>query len=68
MGNDKCVSLTVRKGIWDAFSEMASQGEVDTLKLIEEVLIDYVVNNVDDCHKFPDLIDDQDLIKPRPPC
>ena len=68
MGNDNCVSLTVRKGIWDAFSEIASQREGDTLELIEEVLIDYVVNNVDDYDRFPDLIDDQDLIKPRPPC
>jgi hypothetical protein len=68
MENDNCVTLTVRKGIWAAFSEMASQMEVDTLELIEEILIDYVVNNVDDYHRFPDLIDDQDLIKPRPPC
>ena len=68
MGNDNCVSLTIRKGIWDAFSEIASQREGDTLELIEEVLIDYVVNNVDDYDRFPDLIDDQDLIKARPPC
>ena len=68
MANDKCVSLTVRKGIWDAFSEMASDREVDTLELIEEVLIDFVVNNVNDSHRFPDLLDDQDYIKPRPHC
>ena len=68
MVNDKCISLTVRKGIWDAFSEMASEREVDTLELIEDVLIDFVVNNVDDSHRFPDLLDDQDFIKPRPPC
>ena len=68
MANDKCISLTVRKGIWDAFSEMASEREVDTLELIEDVLIDFVVNNVDDSHRFPDLLDDQDFIKPRPPC
>ncbi len=68
MANDKCVSLTVRKGIWDAFSEIASEKEVDTLEFIEGVLIDYIVNNIIDCHRFPDLIDDQDLLKPRPPC
>ena len=68
MASDNCVSLTVRKGIWDAFSEIASQREVDSLALIEEVLIDYIVNNVDDCHRFPDLVDDHDLIKPRPIC
>jgi hypothetical protein len=68
MGNNKCVSLTVREGIWDAFSEIASEREVDTLNLIEEVLIDFIVNNVDDPHRFPDLIDDQEYIKPRPPC
>ena len=68
MANDKCVSLTVRGGIWDAFSEIASEREVNTLDLIEEVLIDFIVNNVDDPHRFPDLIDDQEYIKPRPPC
>ena len=68
MPNDKCVSLTVRKGIWDAFSEIASEKEVDTLNLIEEVLIDFIVNNVDDCHRFPDLLDEREYIKPRPPC
>ncbi|MGV7222733.1 MAG: hypothetical protein ACQ9MH_14550 [Nitrospinales bacterium] len=68
MTNDTCVSLTLRKGIWDAFSEIASKRKVDILNLIEEVLIDFVVNNVDDCHRFPDLLDDQEYIKPRPPC
>ncbi len=68
MANDKCVSLTVRNGIWDAFSEIASAREVDTLNLIEEVLIDFIVNNLDDCHRFPDLLDDQEFIKHRPPC
>jgi hypothetical protein len=68
MANDNCVSLTVRKGIWDAFSEIASEREVDTLNLIEDVLIDFIVNNVNDCHRFPDLLDDQDYIKSRPPC
>ena len=68
MAKDNCVSLPVRKGIWDAFSEIASQREVDTLELIEEVLIDFVVNNVDDCHRFPDLLNDDDLRKHRPTC
>ena len=68
MTKDSCVSLSVRKGIWDAFSEIASQREVDTLELIEEVLIDFIVNNVDDCHRFPDLLNDDDLIKSRPTC
>ena len=68
MANDNCVSLTVRKGIWGAFSEIASEREVDTLNLIEDVLIDFIVNNVNDCHRFPDLLDDQDYIKSRPPC
>ena len=68
MTNDACVSLTVRHGIWNAFSEIASKREVDTLNLIEEVLIDFIVNNVDDCHRFPDLLDDQEYIKHRPPC
>jgi hypothetical protein len=68
MTNDMCVSLTVRKGIWDAFSEIASKSEADILNLIEEVLIDFIVNNVDDCHRFPDLLDDQEYIKHRPPC
>ncbi len=68
MANDNCVSLTVRKGIWGAFSEIASEREVDTLNLIEDVLIDFIVNNVKDCHRFPDLLDDQDYIKSRPPC
>jgi len=68
MTKDSCVSLSVRKGIWDAFSEIASQGEVDTLELIEEVLIDFIVNNLDDCHRFPDLLNDDDLIKSRPTC
>ena len=68
MVNEKCVSLTVRNGIWDAFSELASEREVDTLNLIEEVLIDFIVNNVNDSHRFPDLLDDQEYIKPRPPC
>jgi hypothetical protein len=31
-------------------------------------LIDFIVNNVDDCHRFPDLLDDHDVMKPRPPC
>jgi hypothetical protein len=65
---DNCVSLTVRKGIWDAFSEIASQRGNDTLELIEEVLIDFIVNNVDDSHRFPDLLDDDDVMKPRPIC
>lgn len=68
MTNQNCVSLTVRKGIWDAFSEIASQKEVDTLNLIEEILIDYIVNNAEDYHRFSDLIDDQDRIKSRPSC
>ena len=65
---NNCVTLSVRKGIWDAFSEIASQREVDTLELIEEVLIDFIVNNVDDSHRFPDLLDDDDVMKPRPTC
>jgi hypothetical protein len=68
MANDTCVSITVRNGIWAAFSEIASEREADTLNLIEEVLIDFIVNNVDDCHRFPDLLDDQEYIKHRPPC
>ena len=68
MAKDNFVSLSVRKGIWDAFSEIASQREVDTLELIEEVLIDFIVNNVEDCHRFPDLLNGDDLIKPRPTC
>ena len=68
MANDNCVSLTVRKGIWNAFSEIASEREVDVLNLIEEVLIDFIVNNVNNCHRFPDLLDDQEYIKPRPAC
>ena len=44
MTNDTCVSLTVRNGIWDAFSEIASKMEVDTLNLIEEVLIEFIVS------------------------
>ena len=68
MTKDSCVSLSVRKGIWDAFSEIASQREVDTLELIEEVLIDFIVNNLDNCHRFPDLLNDDDLIKSRPTC
>ena len=66
MAKDDFVSLSVRKGIWDAFSEIASQREVDTVELIEEVLIDFIVNNVDDCHRFPDLLNDDETIKPRP--
>jgi hypothetical protein len=68
MAKDNFVSLSVRRGIWDAFSEIASQREVDTLELIEEVLIDFIVNNVDDCHRFPDLLNGDDLMKPRPTC
>ncbi len=68
MANQKCVSITVRKGIWDALNEIGSQKELDILELIEEVLIDYIINNMDDYRRFPDLIDDQDQIKPRPPC
>jgi hypothetical protein len=68
MANQKCVSITVRKGIWDAFNEIGSQKETDALALIEEILIDYIVNNIHDYRRFPDLIDDQDLIMPRPPC
>lgn len=68
MANQKCVSITVRKGIWDAFNEIGSQKETDALSLIEEILIDYIVNNIHDYRRFPDLIDDQDLIMPRPPC
>ncbi len=68
MGNQNCVSLSVRKGIWEAFSEIASHKKCDTLDLIEEVLIDFIVNNTDDYHRFTDLIDDQDMLKPRPTC
>jgi hypothetical protein len=68
MAKDNFVSLSVRKGIWDAFSEIASQMEIDTLELIEEVLIDFIVNNVDDCHRFPDLLNGDEMIKPRPTC
>ena len=68
MSKDNFVSLSVRKGIWDAFSEIASQREVDTLEIIEEVLIDFIVNNVDDCHRFPDLLNGDEMIKPRPTC
>jgi hypothetical protein len=68
MAKDNCLSLSVRRGIWDAFTEIASQREVDTLELIEEVLIDVIVNNVDDSHRFPDLLNDDDLMKPRPTC
>jgi len=41
---------------------------LSVLELIEEVLIDFIVNNVDDCHRFPDLLNDDDLMKPRPTC
>jgi hypothetical protein len=68
MANDNCLSLRVRKGIWEAFSEIASERQVDSLALIEEVLIDYIVNNVRDPHRFPDVLDEHDWIKPRPPC
>jgi hypothetical protein len=68
MANQKCISITVRKGIWDAFNEIGSKKEINPLELIEEILIDYIVNNMDDYRRFPDLIDDQDLIKARPPC
>lgn len=68
MANQKCVSITVRKGIWDALNEIGSEKEIDTLALIEEILIDYIINNMQDYRKFPDLIDDEDLIIPRPPC
>jgi hypothetical protein len=68
MANHNCASLRVRKGIWDAFSEIASHREVNTLELIESVLIDFIVNNVDDCQRFPDLLDDHDAMKPRPIC
>jgi hypothetical protein len=68
MTNDNCVALTVRRGIWEAFSEIASEREVDSLSLIEEVLIDYIVNNVNDPHRFPDLLDAHNWIKPRPTC
>ena len=68
MPKESCVSLSVRKEIWDAFGKIASQREVDRLEIIEEVLIDFIVNNVDDCHRFPDLLNDDDLMKPRPTC
>jgi hypothetical protein len=68
MAKDNFVSLSVRKGIWDAFGEIATQKEVDTLELTEGVLIDFIVNNVDDSHRFPDLLNDDDLMKPRPTC
>ena len=68
MANQQCVSITVRKGIWDALNEIGCQKEIDTIELIEEILIDYIVNNMHDYHRFPDLIDDEDLIIPRPPC
>jgi hypothetical protein len=68
MANQKCVSITVRKGIWDALNEIGSQKEIDPLELIEEILIDYIVNNMPNYRRFPDLIDDEDLVIPRPPC
>lgn len=68
MGNNKCVAIKVRKGIWDAFSEIAAKRQMDTMELIDTVLIDYIVDNVVDCHKFPDLLDDDDFIKPMPEC
>jgi len=68
MANEKCVSITVRKGIWDALNEIGSKKKNDTLDLIEEILIDYIVNNMNDYRRFPDLIDDDDQIKPRPVC
>ena len=68
MANQKCVSITVRKGIWDALNEVGSRKEIDTLDLIEEILIDYIVNNINNYRKFPDLVDDEDHILPRPSC
>ena len=68
MANQECVSITVRKGIWDALNEIGSQKEIDILELIDEILIDYIVNNMHDYRRFPDLIDDEDHIIPRPPC
>jgi hypothetical protein len=68
MENQKCVSITVRKGIWDAFNEIGSRKKNDPLDLIEEILIDYIVNNMNNYRRFPDLIDDEDQIKPRPAC
>ncbi len=68
MANQKCVSITVRKGIWDALNEIGTKKEIDTLELIDEILIDYIVNNINDYRRFPDLIDDEDLIIPRSPC
>jgi len=68
MGNNKCAAIKVRKGIWDAFSEIAAKRHMDTMELIDTVLIDYIVDHVVDCHKFPDLLDDDDFLKPMPEC
>lgn len=68
MGNNTCVAIKVRKGIWDAFSEIALKRNMDAMELIDTVLIDYIVDHVVDCHKFPDLLDDDDFLKPMPEC
>jgi hypothetical protein len=68
MADQNCVSIKIRKGIWEAFKEIASKKQLKTIELIDNVLIDYAVDNVNNCQRFTDLVDTDNLLISAPEC
>ncbi|HPB39341.1 MAG TPA: hypothetical protein PLD39_00580 [Flexilinea sp.] len=68
MSDQNCVSIKIRKGIWEAFNEIALRKQLKTIELIDNVLIDYAVDHVNDCQRFTDLVDSDNLLISAPKC
>lgn len=68
MSMQPCVTVNLRRGIWEAFEAIAAREGTDPIELIDNVLIDFIVDNVPDCRQFSDLIDENDFVKPLPDC
>ncbi|MFY9942962.1 MAG: hypothetical protein WAK57_12365 [Desulfobacterales bacterium] len=68
MNTQACVTVNLRRGIWQAFEAIAAQQGSSAIELIDNVLIDYIVDNVPDARRYADLIDENDFIKPLPDC
>jgi hypothetical protein len=68
VGETECISIKIRRGIWKAFCEIAAKRGVTPIELFDDVLIDYVVDNLQDYRKFTDLIDEDNTLRPLPGC
>lgn len=68
MNSEACVTVNLRRGIWQAFEAIAAQQGGTPIELMDNVLIDYIVDHVPDCRRYLDLLDEDDFIKPLPDC